>query len=342
MKKETYCNKTSCYFIPRNLRLLYGLYNEKISFDLTQHIRRTVETGPYGKLWKNLRTTNSNLYSQIRSVAESKTDILGDIETKMFFITGRQYYSDLNKLTIDQISKMLSVINMLLRKEIGNPQVRPRIWDPKWMTNKGELYFSNSHNIGNLRTGLNHLINENIIEITWAQFVNNDFVEAEIKFSRNQLWQYYNKVKSYLSGTDLIQKTDKEFGFERILRDVIRSDLRGIEIDSEVIPEFQDYFHYPHHEFETDAVGETPDQRWIFEFSTGHKSCSEILNKYYIRKNHFNITRGEKRTIGLFIVSNCSLLKNTSDKVIVLRISEFVQLLKDNNIRDTISCFGFK
>ena len=231
---------------------------------------------------------------------------------------------------------------MLLRKEIGNPHVRPKIWNPKWMNNKGELSITNSHNIGNLRTGLNHLIDENIIKMTWAQFINNDFVEAEIKFSRYKLVQYYYKVRSFLSEIDLIEKTDREFGFERIVRDLIRTDLNGIEINSNLVPNFQNYFHYPHHEFETDAVGETPDQRWIFEFSTGHKSCSEILNKYYIRKNHFNKIRGEKRTIGLFIVSNYASLKNTTDTVIVLTISEFVQLLKENNIRDTISCFGFK
>ncbi len=343
MKKESYCNKTTKYFKGENLSQLYKLYSEKLSFALSQHIQRTSMKVPYELLWKWLKSVNGNLYNEIRSVAENHPHILGDIETKIFFITGRQFFSDLGKLTFDQKSKLISVINMILRKSICNPLMRPIIWNPRDMRNNGDLYIANSHNIGNLRTGINHLLNENVIEINWSQYINNDFVSAKMTgFPRDKLNQYYQKIKDSLSQADEIAKTDRSFGFERIVRDIIRTELSGIYIKSILIPEFNVFQLYKHHEFETDILAENSSQRWIIEISTGHKNSNEILNKFYKRKSYFNNERENMTTIGMFIVSNHGVIKETRDTIIVITIAEFVEILKANKIRDTITCFGFK
>lgn len=343
MRKDSYCDKPTKYFKSNNLVQLYNLYSEKLSFALSQHIQRTSMSVPYRLLWKKLKSVNDSLYNQIRSKANDNPEILGDIETKMFFITGRQFYSDITKLTIDQKSKLISVINMFLRKSIGNPVIRPTIWNPRDMRNNGELQIANAHNIGNLRTGINHLIDEGIIEINWAQFINNDFVSAEmIGYPKDRLNQYLQKIKASLSNADEITKTDRSFGFERIVRDIIRTEISGIYIKSVLIPKFDLFELYKHHEFETDILAENSSQRWIIEISTGQKSSNEILSKFYKRKKHFNETKGDMTTIGMFIVSNHGIMKETKDTIIVLTIDEFVEILKENNIRDSISCFGFK
>lgn len=342
MKKFPFCNKRKNYFTRLNLDRLYNLYNERASFNLSSYLRQTTDKISYDNLIQKIKIENLDLYNQLRTEAERHNDIQGDLITKILFITGKQFYSSLPWLQIEHKTGIMETIRMINNREICNPYVRPRNWNPQNLNNNGVLNTNNSHIVGNLRTCINHLINEGILEIRWSQFVNNDFVDAEIiNISQERLNKYRLEIESSLAIRSDEEKTESEFGFERLIRDTIRTDLSGITINTCLMPEFISFNVYKHHQFETDALGESPNERWIIEVSTSHKSATEILRKFYVRKKHFNDTLGVKNTIGLFISSSCGILPQIQDLIISLTTSEFIQILRDNNIKDTISCFGF-
>ncbi len=341
--RNNLCNQPYQYFEEQNLLKLYGLFNQQLSLKITKTNNDFDLSYSLDEMWDIIKRYNPSLYSEIFNYVKQLNEIKGNLKTKMYFVVGRQYYSNLDKLTNDEKGKLITVGQSIIAKKLCNPTVRPHYYLPRMIKNDGSLQLANGHNMGNLRTVMNHFENENTITLKW-QVTYEDFVNAKLinyHQSHEKLQLYLGEIRKSLSQNNEQKKTEKNFSFESIIRDKIKIDFVGKRLVGFEMPNLNALERYQHTKFETDILGENQTQRWIIEISTGHKNQSDILKKYIKRKEYFNNTYGEKQTTGWFIVGNYGKISNHKENIIITTIEEFKKILHDNNIVDTLSCLGF-